>query len=171
MNRFVKNMITSGMAACAVAATAGAMPALASSHSADGHIGTRSEIQQMHNSDPGPSGGSDPLVATGAPVAGSATGSIWPMTAVASDATAIDRQIRHLPAGHFNVVGLDAAERDSQSSSFKLRANEPGYLANLHRSIEANRPLLARLEARDVEIRNVIGAEPGGNGSMTFYVE
>jgi hypothetical protein len=51
------------------------------------------------------------------------------------------------------------------------RMSEPGYLSGLHHAIESNRPLLARLESQNVEISNVIGAEPAANGSMTFYVQ
>lgn len=162
MNRFIQNSLTAGVTALAMVASVGAVPALARSQSSEGHSRPGHEHKFVDGS--GPSGASDPLVAS------PPSYWIWPMAAAPSDAATIDQQIRHLPAGRFNVVGLDASERNSQSSSFKLRDNEPGYLANLHRAIEHNRPLLARLEGRNVEIRNVVAAEPGGDGSVTFYV-
>lgn len=157
MNRFVTSSIASGLAAITIAGTVLSGPALARSLGSEGYFRDHPDTEATDTM-------------TGA-ASGSGGYRIWPIAAAASDAAAIDRQIRHLPAGRFNTVELDAAARDSQSSSFMLRKNEPGYLANLHRAIESNRPLVARLEARNVEIRNVIGAEPGGDGSMTFYVQ
>jgi hypothetical protein len=157
MNRFVTSSIATGLAAITIAGTVLSGPVLARSL---GHEGYFKEHPDTEATDM---------------LAGPATGSggyrTWHIAGIASDTAAIDRQIRHLPAGRFNVVGLDATARDSQSSSFMLRKNEPGYLAGLQRAIESNHPLVARLEARNVEIRNVVGAEPGGNGSMTFYVQ
>lgn len=157
MNRFVTSSIAAGLAALTITGTVLSGPAMARSLGKDGYFKDRPDSEAT-----------DTLAG---PASGGGGYHIWPIAAAASDSAAIDQQIRHLPAGRFNVVGLDAAARDSQSSSFMLRKNEPGYLANLHRSIESNRPLVARLEARNIEIRNVIAAEPGGNGSMTFYVQ
>lgn len=168
MNRVLITSITSGIAALAVAASVGTVPALAHSHSSEGR--GRAEIEHMHAADPGPSGADDPLVATGTPAAGPANYSIWPMAA-ASDAAAIDQQIRHLPAGRFNIAHVDLAGANRNAGLISDRMAERGYLIGLHQSIEHNRPLLARLESQNVEIRNVIGAEPASNGSMTFYVE
>lgn len=171
MNRFLKNSVTSGIAAFAVVASVGAASAFAREHSAESRANERSELAHMHDNDPGPSGASDPLVASGTPVSGPARYSISQISAAPSDAAAIDRQIRHLPAGRFNIAHLDLTGMNRTAGVISDRANEPHYLANLHHSIDSNRPLLARLEHQNVEIRNIIGAEPGGNGSMTFYVE
>ena len=169
MNRFLKNTIASGIAALAVVGSVGAVPALAGSQSAADH-GT---VEHNRN-DPlasGPSGRSDSdFTAFGS--GGYAMNTVapaWPMAAP-SDAAQIDRQIRHLPAGRFNIVHVDLIG-NRNAGVISDRAGHPHYLANLHRSIDRNRPLLARLERQHVEIRNIIGAEPGGNGSMTFYVE
>jgi hypothetical protein len=170
MNRFLKTTVTSGVAALAVVATVGAVPALAHSHSSESH-NAKSELEHMHDNDPGPSGASDPLVATGTPAAGSTSYYAWPIASTPSDAASIDQQIRRLPAGRFNVVHLDLTGSNRNAGVISDRVTEPHYLADLHRSIDANRPLLARLEAKNVEIRNVIGAEPGGDGSMTFDVQ
>lgn len=169
MNRFLKNTIASGIAALAVVASVGAVPALAAAQSAADH----GKVEHNRN-DPlgsGPSGRSDSdLTAFGIGGYAMNTGApAWPMAA-SSDAAQIDQQIRHLPGGRFNVVHVDLIGNRS-AGVIGDRAGEPHYLANLHRSIDSNRPLLARLERQNVEIRNIIGAEPGGNGSMTFYVE
>jgi hypothetical protein len=152
MNRFVNTSIALGISALSV--TGAVLPAFAASHSHNDRFRGRdgNDITET--------------IAAAAPATGSGSGGSW----LASDATSIDKQIRRLPAGGFTVVGLNATEDNSAASDFRLRAGEPGYLANLHRAIESNRPLVARLEARNVEIRNVIGAEPAANGTMTFYV-
>ena len=154
MNRFVTSRIVTGLAALTLTGTVLAGPALARSIGHDGYF-------KDH-----PDSGTAETAA--APANGSGY-HLWKI-APASD-QAVDRQIRHLPAGRFNVITMDNAPQDSNSGSFTLRDKEPGYLANLHHAIESNHPLLARLEARNVEIRNVVAAEPGGDGSMTFFVQ
>lgn len=157
MNRFVTSSIATGLAAITIAGTVLSGPVLARSLGSEGYFKGHPDAETTDT--------------IAGPAIGSGGYSAWHIAGMTSDAAAIDRQIRHLPAGRFNVVGLDATARDSLSSSFMLRKKEPGYVANLHRAIESNHPLVARLEARNVEIRNVISAEPGGNGSMTFYVQ
>jgi hypothetical protein len=150
MNRFV----TSSIAVLGIAASAIAGPALARGS------GMRAGENHPEN---------DALYAT----TQTAEGSYAPLhlAPAASDAKAIDGQIRHLPAARFNVVRLDLIGTNRNAGVISDRMSEPGYLAGLHRAIESNRPLFARLESQNVEIRNVIGAEPAANGSMTFYVQ
>jgi hypothetical protein len=149
MNRF----LTSGIAALTIAAGIAAGPALAKP-------GMRAGENHLEN---------DALYATTqAGAGGYAPGQFAPGS---SDAKAIDGQIRHLPDARFNVVRLDLNGPNRNAGVISDRMSEPGYLSGLHHAIESNRPLLARLESQNVEISNVIGAEPAANGSMTFYVQ
>lgn len=149
MNRFV-----SSIAVLTIAASAIAGPALAR--------GTGMRAGENHPEN-------DSLYAT----TQTATGGYAPahLVLAASDAKAIDNQIRHLPAARFNVVRLDLTGANRNAGVISERMSERGYLTGLHRAIDSNRPLHTRLEAQNVEIRNVIGAEPAANGSMTFYVQ
>ena len=150
MNRFV----TSGIAILTIAAGAIAGPALAR--------GTGMRAGENHPEN-------DSLYAT----TQTGAGSYAPLhfAQAASDAKAIDGQIRHLPATRFNVVRLDLTGMNRNAGVISDRMSERGYLTGLHRAIEGNHPLLARLESQNVEIRNVIGAEPAANGSVTFYIQ
>jgi hypothetical protein len=150
MNRFV----TSSIAVLTITASVVAGPALAR------ETGMRAGENHPEN---------DSLYAT----TETGAGSYAPLHFVqaASDAKAIDGQIRHLPAARFNVVRLDLTGVNRNAGVVSDRMSERGYLTGLHRAIESNHPLLARLESQNVEIRNVIGAEPAANGSVTFYIQ
>lgn len=152
MNRFV----TSSIAILTIAASAIAGPALAR--------GTGMRAGENHPEN-------DSLYATTEADVGGYGSTPLHLALGTSDAKAIDGQIRHLPAARFNVVRVDLTGMNRNAGVISERMTERGYLTGLHRAIEGNRPLLARLESRNVEIRNVIGAEPAANGSMTFYVQ
>ena len=156
MNRFVRNSIATGLAALTVAGTAIVGPALARQHDRMAPI-TEDRDSRDAASDLAPSSGRGGY-------------GVWPWATAMSDADAIDQQIRRLPASRFSVVAVDTTRSKGGADVIGGRVGEPGYLTGVRRAIGQNHPLVARLEARNVEIGNVIGAEPAGDGSMIFYI-
>jgi|EndMetStandDraft_4_1072995.scaffolds.fasta_scaffold308195_1 hypothetical protein len=95
----------------------------------------------------------------------------WGYATTISGDEAHDLQlIRHWRGNRFDVENI-ADANDSEADVVTGRAAERGYLASLHRAIERNPRLESRLLAQNVELRNVIGIAPAGNGSMTVYVQ
>jgi hypothetical protein len=83
---------------------------------------------------------------------------------------AIDWKIRHMKGGRFDIETL-ADDNSSDSDLLSDRASaEPGYISHLHRAIESNPRLENRLTAQNIEIKNIVGAEPAADGTITFYV-
>ena len=154
MNRFIKNGIATGLAAVTLTG-AFLSPAFARSRDA-------AEKAINRHDDNGAADSAAPQSGAG--------GQIYFPAIRLSDARVIDREIRNWKGQRFDVVAVDEQRGRSGADVIVGRAGERGYLPKLHATIADNRKLAARLEARNVEIRNVIGAEPAANGTMTFYV-
>jgi hypothetical protein len=154
MNRFIKTGIATGLAAITLTG-AFLSPAFARSHDA-----VENAVQKHDEG-----GGAD----NAAPHSGGG-GQIYLPAIKFSDVAAIDREIRNWHNQRFDVVAVDEQRGRSGADVIVGRADEHGYLPKLHATIADNRKLAARLEARNVEIRNVIGAEAAADGTMTFYV-
>lgn len=154
MNRFIKNGIATSLAAVTLT---GALlsPAFARSHDAAANAINRHD-------DSGSGDGSAPQSGAG--------GQIYFPAIRLSDARVVDRDIRNWKGQNFDIVSVNEQRSTGGADVIVGRTAERGYLPKLHASIADNRKLAAQLEARNVEIRNVIGAEPATNGTMTFYV-
>ena len=96
MNRFITSSIATGFAALTIAGTALSGPALARSLSHEGYFKDHPD-----------SGAKETLAG---PASGGGYG-FWRIAAPADDAAAIDRQIRHLPDGRFNLYRALAMSR------------------------------------------------------------
>ncbi|RVQ02933.1 hypothetical protein [Sinorhizobium meliloti] len=81
----------------------------------------------------------------------------------------IDQTVRTFKGDNFRVVDVDTLSRLNQT---RMRVDEatPGQRAALRGAVEANRPLLASLRARNVEIDNVAAATQAADGGLTIYL-
>jgi hypothetical protein len=100
----------------------------------------------------------------------------WPkvhMTAYAADADAqIDQAVRHWKNGAFDVQQVSELQKGSERNALEERKQaEPQVVASLQKSIRANDRLTRQLEARNIEIGNIVGADRAADGGLTFYVE
>ncbi|MCA1366319.1 hypothetical protein I6F15_02740 [Bradyrhizobium sp. BRP14] len=80
----------------------------------------------------------------------------------------IDQTVRTFK-GDFRVVDVDTLSRMSEVRS-RINDETPQQVAALQSAIEANKPLAAKLETRNVEMNNIAGAAQAADGSLTIYV-
>ncbi|WP_026612568.1 hypothetical protein [Ensifer aridi] len=81
----------------------------------------------------------------------------------------IDQTVSTFKGDDFRVVDVDTLSRMSEVRS-RINDETPQQVAALQSAIEANKPLAAKLETRNVEMKNIAGAAQAADGSLTIYV-
>lgn len=81
----------------------------------------------------------------------------------------IEQTVRGFKGDNFRIVNVDTLSRDDQTRSWIDEAT-PQQRAALHSAVEANKPLVAKLKAHDVELNNIAGAEQAADGGLTIYL-
>ncbi|MCO6423649.1 hypothetical protein [Sinorhizobium meliloti] len=79
----------------------------------------------------------------------------------------IDQTVRTFKGDNFRVVDVDTL---SHQTRMRVDKATPGQRAALQAAVEANRPLLASLRARNVELDNVAAAKQAADGGLTIYL-
>ena len=81
----------------------------------------------------------------------------------------IDQTVRTFKGDNFRIADVDTLSRMDQA---RIRIDEatPAQRAALQAAVEANKPLVAALKARNVELNNVAGAEQAADGGLTIYL-
>ncbi len=75
--------------------------------------------------------------------------------------------IRSLQGGQYMVTPIDSLDH---SEAAVVRAHAAVDARAVQEAIRANPALTRDLKARNVEIDNIVAAEPAMNGSMTLYL-
>jgi hypothetical protein len=78
----------------------------------------------------------------------------------------IDQTVANYKKDKFNVVNVDTLDKvhswiEDQSAQEQ---------ASFRKALQSNPKLAKELQARNVEIGNVVGAEEAGDGSLTLYI-
>jgi hypothetical protein len=83
----------------------------------------------------------------------------------------IESTIRTLSPKGFNVVRMDSLKtHDAANERFGALSPTSKEARLVQASVIANRPLAQTLEARHIELTNIVGAEQAADGGVTFYV-
>lgn len=83
----------------------------------------------------------------------------------------IESTIQALSPTDFNVIRLDALKRhDAAHERFAAVSATSEEARLVQASVIANRPLAQKLQAQNVELTNIVGAEKAADGDVTFYL-
>ncbi len=83
----------------------------------------------------------------------------------------IESTIQTLPASDFDVVRIDSLRtHDAAHERFAAVSQSSPEARQLQASVIANHSLAQKLQAQNVELTNIVGAERAADGSVTFYV-
>ncbi|MBB4184156.1 hypothetical protein [Sinorhizobium terangae] len=81
----------------------------------------------------------------------------------------IEATVRSYSGDKVNVVLVSTLSEQDQTRMWVENAT-PDQRAALLAAVEANKPLLEKLKAQNIEIDNIGGAEQAADGGLTIYV-
>jgi ABC-type lipoprotein release transport system permease subunit len=89
---------------------------------------------------------------------------------VAGSEQQIENSITKLSPTSYNVVQIDSLRDDHTDPPFANVAPQSPEARLIQASVIANPALSRKLQAENVEIHNIVGAERAADGSVTFYI-
>ncbi|NBB50040.1 hypothetical protein GVN24_17320 [Rhizobium sp. CRIBSB] len=83
----------------------------------------------------------------------------------------IESTIQTMSGNDFDVVQIDSLQKGDPAQERFGTVEPTSQEARLvQASVIANRALSQKLEAQNVELKNIVGAEQAADGGITFYV-
>jgi len=81
----------------------------------------------------------------------------------------IDSTVANYKNGNFYIVDVHTLNKLNETHSW-IDDQKPDEQASFRQALEANPTLTKELQARNVELGNIVGAEQAADGSLTFYI-
>jgi hypothetical protein len=91
-------------------------------------------------------------------------------TATSASEQQIENTVSRLSPSAFNVIMIDSLKSDHNETPFANVTPRSQEARLVQASIIANPALSRKLQAENVELTNIVGAERAADGSVTFYV-
>ncbi|NRP20362.1 hypothetical protein LPJGGPFB_03621 [Ensifer adhaerens] len=82
----------------------------------------------------------------------------------------IEQTVHSFKGDNFTVVNIDTLDKLSETRTWIDQAT-PAQLAALHKAVDGNKDLVAKLKTQNVELNNIVGAEQAADGSLTLYLK